>query len=79
MPISAKPVLRKTGCMEQIISLRLFCDYAIYKRVKLYVLYIDLGKAYDRVLRWKLVERLAALECGSVMLRADVRVHQENH
>lgn len=52
------------------MSLRLLCDYARYKRVKLYVLFIDFSKAYDRVPRWKLVERLAALGCGRVMLRA---------
>ena len=37
------------GCIEQIISLRLLCDYAVNK-VKLYVLFVDFSKAYDRVL-----------------------------
>ena len=56
--------------MEQIMSLRLLCDYTRYKRVKLYVLFIDFSKAYDRVSRWKLVERLVALGYGRLMLRA---------
>lgn len=53
--------------MEQIMSLRLLCDYVRYKRVKLYAMFIYFIKAYDR---WQLVERLAALGCGRVMLLA---------
>ncbi len=34
-------------------------------------MFIDFSKAYDRVPRWKLVERLAALGCGRAMLRAN--------
>ncbi len=32
---------KNRGCMEQIMSLRLQCDYDRYKRVKLYVLFTD--------------------------------------
>ena len=62
---------KNRGCMEQIMSLRLLCDYGRYKRIKLYVLFIDFSKAYDQVPRWKLVERLVALGCERVMLRAN--------
>ena len=44
------------GCVEQIMSLRLLCDYAVHKKVKLYVLFIDSSKAYDKVSREKLLE-----------------------
>ena len=40
---------RGRGCVEQIMTLRLLCDYAVFKRIKLYVLYIDFSKAYDKV------------------------------
>lgn len=56
------------GCLEHVISLRLLCDYANYKKNKLYVLFIDFSKAYDRVPRNKLVKRLKELGCGKVML-----------
>ena len=46
---------RKRGCLEQIIALRLLCNYALFKKVKLYVLFIDFSKAYDRVPRRKLI------------------------
>ena len=37
------------GCMEQIMSLRLAIDCASKSKSKLYVLFIDFSKAYDRV------------------------------
>ena len=58
------------GCIEQIMTLRLLCDYANFKKCKLYVLFIDFSKVYDRVPRGKLIEVLRSLGCGSVMLRA---------
>ena len=60
----------KRGCMEHIISLRLLIDYAIVKKKKLYIVYVDFSKAYDRVHRGKLVHLLAAMGCGAVMLAA---------
>ena len=41
---------RGRGCIEQIMTLRLLIDLAKSKRKKLYVLFIDFSKAYDKVL-----------------------------
>ena len=40
------------------------------KKLKLYVLFIDYSKAYDRVPRHKLIEVLKSRGCGRVMLKA---------
>ena len=58
------------GCLEQIFALRMLCDYAIHKKVKLYVLFIDYRKAYDKVPRQKLIQCLKSLGCGKIMLKA---------
>ena len=61
---------KKRGCVEQITTLRLLCDYAAYKKRKLYVLFVDFSKAYDRVHRGKLVESLKHSGCGKMMIKA---------
>ena len=48
----------------------LLIDFVKYKKSKLYVLFIDYSKAYDRVPRHKLIEVLKSRGCGKVMLRA---------
>ena len=58
------------GCLEQIFALRLLCDYVNYKKCKLYVLFIDYRKAYDKVPRSKLIECLKSAGCGRRMLKA---------
>lgn len=58
------------SCLEQILTLRLLIDFVKNKRLKLYVLFIDYSKAYDRVPRHKLIEVLKSRGCGRVMLRA---------
>ena len=58
------------SCVEQIFTLRMLCHYAINKKVKLYVLFIDFSKAYDRFSRRKLIEVLRSRGCGNVMLKA---------
>ena len=60
----------KRSCLEQILTLRLLCDYAVFKKVKLYVLFVDFSKAYDRVPRRKMIELLRDLGCGKRMLKA---------
>ena len=56
------------GCVEQIMTLRLLCDPANYKKDKLYMLFIDFSKAYDRVPREKLLALLKLRGCSRVML-----------
>ena len=58
------------SCLEQILSLRLLCNYALHKKCKLYILFIDYSKAYDRVSRQKLIAVLKSRGCGRVMLKA---------
>ena len=55
------------GCLEQIMTLRLIIDFALGKKEKLYVLFVDFSKAYDRVPRQKLISHLKSLGCGKVM------------
>ena len=61
---------KSRSCLEQIFTLRLLIDFVKYKKLKLYVLFIDYSKAYDRVPRHKLIEVLKSRGCGKVMLRA---------
>ena len=58
------------GCVEQILALRLFIDIARKKKEKLYVLFVDFDKAYDRVSRSKLLSLLAEQGCGKRMVNA---------
>lgn len=55
------------GCAEHIITLRLMMDYARCKRKKLFLLFVDFSKAYDRVPRDRLIRRLITLGCGVMM------------
>ena len=58
------------SCLEQIFTLRMLCHYAKNKKSKLYVLFIDYSKAYNRVSRRKLIEVLRSRGCGKLMLKA---------
>ena len=58
------------SCLEQILTLRLLIDFVKKKKFKLYILFIDYSKAYDRVPRHKLIEVLKSRGCGKVLLRA---------
>ena len=65
----------KRGCIEQILTLRLLCDYAKKKRVKLYLLYIDFEKAYDKVSRKMLLDILKSLGCGGRFLSVLAKIY----
>ena len=52
------------------MTLRLLIDLAKHKKKKMYTLFIDFSKAYDRVPRNKLIEYMKSLGCGRTMLSA---------
>ena len=64
------------GCIEQILTLRLLIDYAKKTKRKLFLLYVDFQKAYDRVPRAKLMQRLKERGCGGTMLKALAALYQ---
>ena len=67
------------GCIEQIMTLRLLIDLAKCKKRKLYVLFIDFSKAYDRVPRNKLIEYMKSLGCGRTMLSALMNMYKNTY
>ena len=58
------------SCIDHIVTLRLLINYAMLKKEKLYIVYVDFSKAYDRIPRDKLLQSLVSLGCGSRMLAA---------
>ena len=52
------------GCLEKILTVRILCDHAKKKHVKLYLLYIDFEKSYDKVKRKTLFAILKSIGCG---------------
>ena len=67
------------GCIEQIMSLRLLIDLAKFKKRKLYILFIDFSKAYDKVPRNKLIAYLKSIGCGKVMLYAIKNMYKSTY
>ena len=65
----------KRGCLEHIVTLRLLCDMARRKKLKLFVTFVDFSQAYDRVPRHILFKVLRRLGCGSVMLSALIAIY----
>ena len=61
---------KRRGCIEQILTLRLLIDYCKSQRVKLFIIFVDFQKAYDKVPRNKLLEFLKSRGCGRTMLLA---------
>ena len=58
------------SCLEHLLTLRLLIDSARHKRRKLYVVFVDFSKAYDRVPRATMLNMMKDLGCGTVMMRA---------
>ncbi|ELU00462.1 hypothetical protein CAPTEDRAFT_216177 [Capitella teleta] len=65
------------GCLEQIITLRLLTYYAKRKKKKLFLLFVDFQKAYDKVPRRKLFEGLRERGWGGVMLHSIEALYQD--
>ena len=63
------------GCIEQIVTLRILCDYAKKKKSKLFITFVDFSKAYDVVPRHMLFELLRKLGCGAAMLAMIVAMY----
>ena len=58
------------NCEEHILTVRLLIDIARKTKKTLYITYIDYEKAYDKINRNKLFERLDNLGCGTKYLKA---------
>ena len=58
------------GCVEQLFTLRLLIEYARKTKQTLYIAYIDYVKAYDKVNRGILLQKLTDHGCGKNYLRA---------
>ena len=63
------------GCIEHLMTLRLLIDLARFKKMKLFVIYVDFSKAYDRVPRDLMLRKMAEKGCGSVMLNAIAAIY----
>ena len=66
----------KRGCVEHILALRLLFDLAKKEKQKLFVLFVDFSKAYDRVPRKTLFEILKKIGCGKRFLRALIAIYK---
>ena len=64
------------GCTEHLITLRLLIDTAHAKHRKLYIIFVDFSKAYDRVPRDLLLMKMKDLGCGSQMASAITAVYR---
>ena len=58
------------GCEEQILTIRLLIEIARKCNKTLYIAFVDYKKAYDKVMRSKLVSMLHAKGCGTLFLKA---------
>jgi hypothetical protein len=61
---------------ELILALRLLVDYAKSKKVKLFILFVDFSKAYDKVPRKTLFTILKKLGCGQRFLKALMAIYK---
>ena len=58
------------ACTDHILSLHILISMSKTSKKKLYILFVDFSKAYDRVSRSKLMMLLKRSGCGRLMLRA---------
>ena len=58
------------------MTLRLLNDLAKHKKKKMYILFIDFSKAYDRISRPILFRVLSEAVCGRVMLKAIMAMYR---
>ena len=63
--------------IEQILTLRLLIENARLKKKKLFILFVDFQKAYDKVPTGKMMECLRNNRCASNMLKAIHTLYKE--
>lgn len=63
------------GCLELILTLCLIIDFCKKRKCKLFPLFIDFSKDYDKVPRVKLIQELQRLGCGRIMLCAIIALY----
>ena len=63
------------GCIELIVCLRLLISFCKRKRLKLFLVFVDFSKAYDRVPRGKMFRILRSFGCGTIMLSAIIAMY----
>lgn len=66
---------KNRGCIEHIVTLRLLVDYAVCKKLPLFIIFVDFTKAYDKVPRSTLFYMMKRLGCGSIMLMAIIGMY----
>ena len=66
----------KRSRTEHILALRLLIDYAKKEKKKLFIVFVDFSKAYDKVPRKVLFEILKKLGCGQRFLRALMAIYK---
>ena len=64
------------SCIEHIMSLRFLVSFAKLKKLKLFILFIDFSKAYDRINRSLLLKTLIRLGCSAVMVLAIMEMYK---
>lgn len=56
------------GCVEQIATLRLLIDYAVWAKKQFFIVFIDFEKAYDKVDRQILLNVLHEIGCSKIFM-----------
>ena len=60
----------KHSCIDHLTTLHILINISRTSKKKLFILFVDFSKAYDRVSRYKLLELLKKAGCGRILLRA---------
>ena len=64
------------SCIDHILTLQILINIARTKKSKLFILFVDFSKAYDRVSRSRLLTLLKETGCGRLLLRAIIMMYK---